>query len=90
MYKAATQMRTTGAISEDSNDREPPWRLERQDATVGIITFVNLAQSTNITEKETDLRTGDGRKYMYFCSKLCAKIQEIHKQKPYRWMQVRF
>lgn len=48
-------MRTTDATGEDSNDREPPWRRERQDATVGIITFVNLAQSTNITEEQTDL-----------------------------------
>lgn len=40
---------------EDSNDREePPWRLEREDATAGTTTFVNLAQSTNIIEEETD------------------------------------
>ena len=39
-----------------SNDdrEEPPWRLRREDGTVGMKTFDDGAQSTNITGEETD------------------------------------
>ena len=41
---------------KDSNDdrEEPPWRLRREDGTVGMKTFDDGAQSTNITGEETD------------------------------------
>ena len=41
---------------KDSNDdrEEPPWRLKREDGTVGMRTFDDVAQSTNNPEEETD------------------------------------